>query len=289
MKLSEIRSDRWIAVTAFVIAACVASVASIAPAQDPYVVIESGEEDFPSAQLPPPDEETFSESFHSELDDDATRKASSEAATLNLVPTGFLRSRWAMTDPAYAEKYANGARKTNLLKKIKQAADARFVRDFAGWYLSGGLTAIGDTPDPLGSIEIGVTGYQTSYLTSRLGFIAAANDKDFYVGGETGLRIQTPTRLAPFVGGGLFLGASSTRSPAEDDNVDNDDDGAVDEDGETEFDFDGALAAIYPEAGVHFWWSPRVRISGFGRYLITTEGRSADSWYYGVSMAILSR
>lgn len=212
-----------------------------------------------------------------------------ESATLPLIPSGFLKSRWAMSDPLYAKKYAKGASKINLPKKIKQASDARFVDDFAGWYLSAGLTSIGDTPSPLGSIELGYTGYQTSYLTNRVGFIAAVNDEDFYVGGETGIRIQTPTRLAPFVGLGLFAGASSTRSPAEHDNVDNDDDGAVDEDGETEFDFDGALAAVYPEVGVHFWWTPRLRLSGFGRYMITTEGRRADSNYFGATIAILSR
>lgn len=212
-----------------------------------------------------------------------------ESKTLPLIPSGFLKSRWAMSDPLYAQKYAKGAPKTNLPKKIKQASDARFVDDFAGWYLSAGLTTIGDTPSPLGSVELGYTGYQTSYLTNRVGLIAAVNDEDFYVGGEMGFRIQTPTRLAPFVGLGLFAGASSTRSPAEHDNVDNDDDGAVDEDGETEFDFDGALAAVYPEVGLHFWWTPRVRLSGFGRYMVTTEGRRADSNYFGASIAILSR
>ncbi|MGB7326908.1 MAG: hypothetical protein WBD31_18675 [Rubripirellula sp.] len=213
----------------------------------------------------------------------------SEPATLNLFPTGLLRSRWAMSDPGYAQKYARGAKKTNFPKRIKQAADARFVDDFSGWYFSGGLTSFSDTPSPMGSLEIGYTGYQTSYLTNRMGFILAANDNDYYIGGETGLRLQTPTRLAPFVGAGLFLGASSTRKNAENDDVDNDDDGSVDEDGETEFAFDGALAAVYPECGIHFWWSPRLRLSGFGRYMVTTEGRNADTWYFGATIAVLSR
>ncbi|MGB7345074.1 MAG: hypothetical protein WBD20_12745 [Pirellulaceae bacterium] len=247
-------------------------------------------------QLPPATidehvgDETFSEAFAKEFGESGLDEyAADDSARLSLIPAGFMRSRWAMSDPQYATKYANGASKLNLPKKIKQAADARFVDDFAGWYISAGLTSIGDTPSPLGSIELGFTGYQTSYLTNRVGFVAALNDEDFYIGGETGIRLQTPTRLAPFVGLGLFAGASSTRSPAEHDDVDNDDDGSVDEDGETEFDFDGALAAVYPEAGLHFWWTPRVRFSGFGRYMITTEGRRADSTYFGASVAILSR
>jgi hypothetical protein len=230
------------------------------------------------------DDESFSEAFAEEFNDDPD-----ESPWLSLVPAGFLRSRWAMSDPEYATKYAEGAPKTDLPKKIKQAADARFVNDYSGCYFSAGMTSIGDTPSPLGSLELGYTGYQTSYLSNRVGFIAAFNDDDFFIGGETGVRVQTPTRLAPFLGLGLFAGASSTRSPAEHDRMDNDDDGSVDEYGETETDFDGALAAIYPEIGLHFWWTPRVRFSGFGRYMITTEGRAADATYFGASVAIFSR
>ncbi|MBB3209703.1 hypothetical protein FHS27_005543 [Rhodopirellula rubra] len=205
------------------------------------------------------------------------------------LPTGITKSRWAMDDPDYAQKYADGAEKTDVPGKIKQAADARFLKDSSGCYFSGGLTAFGTSSNPMGSLELGYTGYGTSFMTNRMGFVAAANDDDYFLGGELGMRFQTPTRLAPFVGWGLFAGASSTTESADDDNIDNDDDGDIDEWGEEEESFDGALMAIYPETGIHFWWTPRVRISGFGRYLVTTEGRDADAWYYGASIAILSK
>ncbi|MCM2373228.1 hypothetical protein [Aporhodopirellula aestuarii] len=205
------------------------------------------------------------------------------------LPTGITKSRWAMDDPDYAQKYADGAEKTDVPGKIKQAADARFLKDSSGLYFSGGLSAFGKSANPLGSLELGYTGYWTSYLTNRTGFVAAANLDDYYFGGEFGMRFQTPTRLAPFAGFGLFAGVSRTSESADDDNIDNDDDGFIDEWGEEEESFDGALIAVYPETGIHFWWTPRIRLSGFGRYMVTTEGRDADAWYYGASIAILSK
>lgn len=194
-----------------------------------------------------------------------------------------------MDDPEYAEKYAQGAEKSDIAGKLKQANDARFIDHHSGYYVSAGLTAIGESADPLASLEVGYTGYWTSFMTSRVGLIAAANDNDFFGGGEVGMRFQLPTRLAPFVGAGLFTGASRGSAPPEHDNIDNDDDGWTDEQNEERTTFDGALSALYPETGVHFWWTPRVRLTGFGRYLVTTDGRANDAWYGGFSVAVLSK
>ena len=43
-----------------------------------------------------------------------------------------------MSDPVYAEKYAEGAERGDILGKAKQAFDARHVAGLGGWYLSGG-------------------------------------------------------------------------------------------------------------------------------------------------------
>jgi len=205
------------------------------------------------------------------------------------LPTGLTKSRWAMNDAEYAAKYAKGASKTNLLGKIKQASDARFIDDAAGGYFSAGITDFSNTNSTLASLECGYTGYWKSYLTNRAGLVLAFSDTDYFVGGETGFRLQTPTRLAPFAGLGLFAGVANVGLEDFDELVDHNDDGVIDFRDEQESGFDGALAAVYPETGIHFWWTPRIRLSGFGRYMITTEGRDADSWYYGCSMAILSR
>ncbi|TWT83474.1 hypothetical protein CA13_49390 [Planctomycetes bacterium CA13] len=205
------------------------------------------------------------------------------------LPDGLTRSRWAMDDPIYAEKYARGAEKTNIAGKIKQAADARFVRESYGFYGSAGMSSFGDGGNPMASAEAGVTGYWTSYFTNRIGAVAAANDDDVYLGVETGIRLQAPTRLAPFVGLGLFAGYAEETRLADNDGVDNDDNGWIDERGEEEDHFSGALAAVYPEIGVHFWWTPKVRLSVFARELVTTEGRDSDSTYFGGTIGIFSR
>jgi hypothetical protein len=41
-----------------------------------------------------------------------------------------LKSRYAMSDPVYAEKYAEGAKRDDVLGKLKQAIDARHVEGF---------------------------------------------------------------------------------------------------------------------------------------------------------------
>lgn len=154
--------------------------------------------------------------------------------------------------------------------------------------MSGGLTSLAESEHSLASIEAGYEGYWTSYLTSRIGIIGAINDNDGYIGAETGLRLQTPTRLAPFVGAGLFGGFASQSVPANNDGIDNDQDKIIDEFDEEQFRLSGSLIGVYPEIGLHFWWSPRVRLTGFGRYLVTTEGRDADSWLYGFGIALMS-
>ncbi|WP_231617466.1 hypothetical protein [Novipirellula aureliae] len=204
------------------------------------------------------------------------------------LPTGLTKSRWAMDDPEYAVKYANGVPKTNVFGKIKQASDARFIDNAAGGYFSAGITDFSNAESALASLECGYTGYWKSYLTNRVGLVLAFSDTDYFLGAETGFRLQTPTRLAPFAGLGLFAGVANVGADDADEWVDQNNDGAIDFRDEQESGFDGAMAAVYPEAGIHFWWTPRIRLSGFGRYMITTEGRDADAWYYGFSMAVLS-
>ena len=194
-----------------------------------------------------------------------------------------------MEDPDYAEKYAKGAEKTDIAGKIKQASDARFQNGTSGFFVSGGAFARPDTDRTLGAIDIGLETYCTSYLTARGSLMLMGNDEDVFTGADLGMRLQSPTRLAPFVGGGFFGGYAREVVPAADDGIDNDDDGFTDERGEDKERFSGMLAAIYPEVGGHFWWTPNVRLTGFGRYMVTTEGRSADDWLVGGGIALFTK
>ena len=85
------------------------------------------------------------------------------------------------------------------------------------------------------------------------------------------------------------MGYAKEVVPADDDWVDNDDDGFVDESGEDKERFSGFLASVYPEVGGHFWWTPRLRLTGFGRYMFTTEGRDQDDWLIGGGLAVFTK
>ena len=194
-----------------------------------------------------------------------------------------------MEDPDYAEKYANGARKSDVLGKLKQAVDARFTEGASGSYISGGLATRGDSGSALAALELGTETYSESWVSGRSALSFVGDGDDIFTGADVGLRLQTPTRLAPFVGVGLFAGFAEETIDADDDFEDNDDDGLVDEYGEQEERISGALASIYPEVGAHFWWHSELRLSGYGRYLITTEGRDSDDWMIGFQLAFIHK
>ncbi|MEO1524951.1 MAG: hypothetical protein AAFX06_05915 [Planctomycetota bacterium] len=204
------------------------------------------------------------------------------------LPTGLLRSRWAMEDFEYAEKYADGAERGDLLGKLKQAADARFQENASGMFISAGYAKRKEVEDGLFAVDIGGESYMTSYLTGRASLLGMVNDEDWYTGVDTGIRLQSPSRLAPFVGIGFQGGAASETVIADDDGIDNDDDGSIDERREKDRRLSGALAAFYPEVGTHFWWTPQLRLSGYGRYLMTTEGREHDDWLVGFGIAVFT-
>jgi hypothetical protein len=49
------------------------------------------------------------------------------------------------------------------------------------------------------------------------------------------------------------------------------------------------LATFYPEVGAHFWIDGNIRVSGFGRYTITSEGRDYDDWMVGGQLTLFGR
>lgn len=204
------------------------------------------------------------------------------------LPTGVLKSRWAMDDPEYAEKYCDGAEKGDVLGKLKQAADARFQEDASGLFVSGGYSMRGDDDDGMFALDIGAESYYASYLTGRASLMGLGNGEDWFTGIDAGLRLQSPSRLAPFVGAGVYAGYAKEVVPAANDWIDNDDDGFVDEHGEDRERLSGAVAAVYPELGAHFWWTPQIRLTSYGRYLVTTDGRDSDDWLCGVGIALFS-
>lgn len=194
-----------------------------------------------------------------------------------------------MDDPIYAQKYADGASKQDLPGKIKQALDARHTKYLQGWLVSGGAQVRPDSGATFGTIDIGRELYDTNYLTTRLSLSGLAGEDLASVGLDTGVRLQAPTRLAPFVGvggtAGLLLedavpllldtATDSMDSPI---SLENNSSDSV-----------GGLAAIYPEVGLHFWFDGHIRLTAFGRYMITTEGRQHDDWLIGGQFTFFTR
>ncbi len=123
-------------------------------------------------------------------------------------------------------------------------------------------------------------------IFARQSFQGFVKGEDLFGGVDLGARVQTPTRLAPFVGVGTFLGYSEHEVCGEHDWIDNDDDGWTDEWGEKDTET-GFLAAVYPELGAHFWLNGRARLTVSGAYLVTTEGRNSDFWFFGVGFGWL--
>ena len=192
-----------------------------------------------------------------------------------------LKSRWAMSDPVYAEKYADGAEKWDLLGKAKQALDARHTEDLDGLYVGGGVQ-MRDGGNVLGGAEVGWEAYWQNWLTGRAALGIYGNEGEGYGGLDLGLRVQSPTRVAPFVGVGLFNGGSK----GVEEGTFIDEDGFVTDERST---LDGWITAVYPEIGLHAWINGNWRVSGFGRYFVTTHGRDDDHWLVGFQVSRFTR
>lgn len=197
-----------------------------------------------------------------------------------------LRSRYALDDPVYASKYQEGAEKSDLAGKLKQAIDARHTKELSGLFASGGVQVRPRFGDTFGSIELGREVYIQNYLTNRISASGLAGNGSGFVGLDVGTRLQSPTRLAPFVGVGGnagisirdFISIATDRSDSEQSFISPEPSRTV-----------SGFAAVYPEVGAHFWLNGRLRLSGFGRYLVTTEGREFDDWLIGFQIALFGR
>jgi hypothetical protein len=199
-----------------------------------------------------------------------------------------LKSRYAMSDPVYAKKYADGAERFDFIGKLKQAIDARHVKGLGGWYASGGALYRPKLDNTMGGADVGFEYYDQSWLSQRIGLASYFSEEDGYLGLETSVRVQLPTRITPFAGVGTILGLSRTVTD-DPDGIDNDDDTLVDEEGELASSIDHILGAVYPEVGLHTWLNGNWRVSAFGRYMITTMGRDHDDWLIGGQLTFFPR
>lgn len=205
---------------------------------------------------------------------------------LLLTATGCTGSRWAKSDPDYAAKYPHHT--DNLARTTKQAIDARHVYGKRGAYAG----ALARNEPASGGAQFGVFAYPKSYLETYgglAGLFQEGSDTAMSGGIDAGVRLQTPTRLAPFVGMNCYLGYWPFGDGK--DGRDNNGNGYIDEDIERlESSDDGEVViAARPEAGLHFWITPRVRLTGSAGYQFVAEGSEPDSLTYGISLSLLER
>ena len=192
-----------------------------------------------------------------------------------------LKSRYAMDNEIYAQKYAEGAEKSDVLGKLKQANDARWVEDQHGSFVGGGALNAPNSGGWLGSFSVGHESYGEPWFSQRAsldGIVSTSGDDGLYIGADVGVRAQVPSRVAPFVGVGGLAGVSAfdfIESAFQDEDETS---GFISEEDDVDWDF---LAGIYPEVGVHIWTNGRYRFSIYGRYLISTSGRRHDGWLIG--------
>ncbi len=208
---------------------------------------------------------------------------------LILVGCNGLKSRYAMDDPVYAQKYADGASKRDIPGKLKQAIDARHVEGLEGSFVGGGAMYRPKTDQTMAGADLGIENYRYSWLSERVSLGGYTSEDQTYLAVDGGFRVQTPTRLAPFAGIGALVGASRTVELADSDNVDNDDDKLTDEPGEKTSNIDHAFANAYSETGVHLWLNGNWRVTAFGRYMITSLGREHDDWMLGGQLSFFPR
>jgi hypothetical protein len=196
------------------------------------------------------------------------------------IALGCSGSRWAKEDPDYAAKYPRHT--DNVAKMAKQAVDARHVAGKGGPYA--GLSGAGD-PFAMGG-EAGWFHYPTSYLEWHGGVagLLYEGNTSGSVGVTGGARVQVPARFAPFAGIGAY-GGVTPYNLHDNDGIDNDGNGLVDEVGEETRD---AVLAIYPEAGVHFWLTPEWRMTASTSYWVAVTDKVDGFWMWNLSLARLT-
>lgn len=191
------------------------------------------------------------------------------------IAAGGCSSKWGLDHADYQQKYEQpyaGGHVEKWGRMAKQMLDARHVSDDSGCYIGGAASNFRDNT-AVGA-EAGVTNYATPWLSGKMALAGQLNSgaSNGFLGVNTAVHVSTPTRVAPFVGAGLFGGVDvSTVLDSLND----------EESTSTQF-----LGAAYPEAGVHVWLNGRTRLSASASYWVTTAARDQDFWYYGLGVTL---
>ena len=191
------------------------------------------------------------------------------------VASGCMSSKWGMDNAEYQKKYDRPYSDRPLKKwerMGRQMIDARHVANDSGVYIGGAASNFHQ--NPAGGMEVGVVNYWTPWLSRKVALAGQLNSgaANGFVGVDAAVHVSPPTRVAPFVGAGVFGGVDISTVI---DTLSND------ESTDTQF-----LGAVYPEAGVHVWLNGRTRLTGSASYWVTSLGHEKDFWYYGLGVTL---
>ena len=237
-------------------------------------------------------------------------------ALIPVLATGCSSSKWAIEDPVYAEKYDRPYEDGEKLPRMaKQIVDARHLAGRTGKFIGGAYSGSPRSQSgSIGTFGYGDAGAVSTYIAGHMSHTDF--DSETLLGLETGARVQSPSRLAPFAGAGATGGLSADEvgktvaivvgvlfwllyKAAVDDDDDDDSSNFVSSSSrnhhqhDDDDDDDGVslhyspFAAVYPELGLHYWLNHQTRLTLSARYMVTTAGRDHDFWMYGLSLGFL--
>lgn len=169
----------------------------------------------------------------------------------------------------------------------RASAEAPEKSDWNGLYTEFGVRSRSNTIPGVMTGVIGIVHVDMrsgASIRGGLSFYTTDEKRDLLTGAELGMRFHMGSTVAPFIGIGGFVCSSEERVHADNDGIDNDNDGVIDEAGETKNQVKDFIAGIYPEVGVHFWLSKNVGLNASSKYHITTEGRKFYYWISTVGM-----
>lgn len=188
-----------------------------------------------------------------------------------------------MSDPDYAKKYGTPYPEDDVEKAqrmTKQMLDARHVAGDGGTYLKG---AYSTEPDA-GQIELGGFHYPNAFTEFHGGLSVLIGEDELwgFPGIDFGMRLQSPSRIAPFIGAGVFGDLSEPIVVGILDSLSGDDDDLCG--CEEPHRYVHSFAAVYPEIGIHYWLDGTTRATLSAGYYFNSEGRDEDFWLIGFSI-----
>ncbi|PTQ90771.1 hypothetical protein C8N29_102171 [Agitococcus lubricus] len=148
-----------------------------------------------------------------------------------------------------------------------------YAEDIQAVGLYAGLEVVDLAPQVAGYLDVSLLVSETYHA-----------EEPVFGGVAVGLRTGFNSPVAPYAGLGVYVGQNSHEHPAQQDKVDNDDDGFTDEIGETTVD-NQWMSAIYPELGMRIAWGQQFTLRTMARYMVSSAGRRQDDWFYGISFA----